>query len=221
MIAGDHETVYAAIVDAAAGRPRILVGIAGPPGVGKSTLSEQLCRRLNDDGHAAAIVPMDGFHLDNTTLKKHGLLHRKGAPETFDAAGFVALVETLRTAQAPVAIPVFDRQADRVREAAETVDTSCRIVLVEGNYLLLDQAPWTQLPPLFDLSILVAAPPDILRARLIRRWLDTGLDRRKAEERAGGNDIPNATLVLEQSTQADLVLASGTVDEAAGMRSTQ
>jgi pantothenate kinase len=207
MIAGSLEAVYASVIDAAAGQQRILVGIAGPPGAGKSTLSSLLCRRLNDTGHLSAIVPMDGFHLDNSTLRERGLLDRKGAPETFDARGFITLAQRLRDNRAPIAIPVFDREADCVHQAKELVAAECKVVLLEGNYLLLDRPPWTELPALLDLSILVTAPKMVLQERLIQRWLDLGHGRRTAEERANGNDIPNATLVLNQSNPADISCA--------------
>lgn len=207
MMVGSYDSIYASIIRTLAGhQPRIMIGIAGPPGVGKSTLSSQLCKQLNLDGYPAAIVQMDGFHLDNSILRERGLLHRKGAPETFDAEGFVALARTLRAGNVPVAIPDFDREADQVREAVETIAAACKVVLLEGNYLLLDRQPWTQLQSLFDLSVFVKASPQILRERLIQRWLDLGHDRNDAEQRANGNDIPNANLVLDHSVPADFTL---------------
>lgn len=201
------DRAYASIIDALGDRSRILVAIAGPPGAGKSTLSAQLSRRLIDGGHTAAIVPMDGFHLDNATLRERGLLHRKGAPETFDVDGFISLALTLRAGGAAVAVPHFDRDADEVCEAADTIDVGCEVLLLEGNYLLLDRLPWKRLQTLFDLSVFVKAPEPVLRQRLVQRWLDLGHDRQYAERRAKENDIPNATLVLEHSDSADLTLS--------------
>ena len=171
MIAVSIDTVGGAIVDAVAGRNRILVGIAGPPGAGKSTLSSSLLDWLNQAGHRTAIVPMDGFHLDNSVLLERGLLDRKGAPETFDVDGFIALVETLRGGSGTVAVPVFDRNADKVRDAGEMVPETCTIVLLEGNYLLLDRTPWTRLVTLMDLTVFVTTSPKTLRQRLVQRWL--------------------------------------------------
>lgn len=207
---------YASIIHELGNRPRILVAIAGPPGAGKSTLSSQICRRLDRDGHRAAIVPMDGFHLDNAILRDRNLLHRKGAPETFDAGGFVELVRDLRAGNTPVAVPEFDRESDRVKEAAMSIAPACRVVLLEGNYLLLDRQPWTQLQSLFDLSVFIKAPEPVLRRRLIQRWLDLGHAPHDAERRANGNDIPNATLVLEHSVPADVTLVFESGDEAVG-----
>ncbi|MCP4319067.1 MAG: AAA family ATPase [Hyphomicrobiales bacterium] len=187
------------------GRKRSIIAIAGPPGVGKSTLSSRLCRQLVAGGHSAAIVQMDGFHLDNATLKTNGLLDKKGAPETFDAPGFVSLIADLRANVSNVSVPEFDRDTDSVRSDAAIVDMDCRFVLVEGNYLLLDSAPWTNLQPLFDCRIFMTAEMNELRERLVSRWLMHGYDSDDAEAKAFGNDIPNAERVLVHSVPADVV----------------
>jgi fructokinase len=184
---------------------RLRVAVAGPPGAGKSTLAAALVDRLNRDGPVAALVPMDGFHLDNAILDARGLRARKGAPETFDALGVLRMVE--RLARDPeVVIPGFDRARDIAIAGAAVVGPEARIAVVEGNYLLLDEAPWRDLRPLWDLSVLLSPPVDVLRARLIDRWLAHGLDPAAAEARAMGNDIPNALRVIEGSFGADLVL---------------
>jgi fructokinase len=182
--------------------PRLRIAIAGPPGAGKSTFAAALVERL---GPAAALVPMDGFHLDNAVLSARGLLARKGAPETFDALGFVRMVERLGQ-DADVVIPGFDRARDIAVAGAAVVGADARIAVVEGNYLLLDREPWAQLAPLWDLSVMIAPPEAVLEARLVRRWIDHGLPETDATARARGNDMANARTVLSHSHAADAVL---------------
>jgi pantothenate kinase len=183
----------------AEGRERVLVGIAGPPGVGKSTLSERLAAGL---GREAVVVPMDGFHLDNAILERRGLKSRKGAPETFDATGFVAMLKRLRDIEEETMIPVFDRNADLARAAGRGVRKDHRILIIEGNYLLLRQTPWNEVGVLLDLTVLLKTDLKELESRLIRRWLDQGLSPRAAADRARGNDLANAELVLSHSAPA-------------------
>ena len=188
---------------------RLIVAIAGPPGAGKSTISEQLRVALNKGEDAPSIVvPMDGFHLDDVILDQRGLRSRKGSPPTFDCAGFAALLERLKHAREEVFIPVFDRSLELSRAAASVVGPEHRVLLVEGNYLLLDQEPWSRLAPFFDMTIRLDVPFPVLERRLIDRWLSFGFDEETARSRAFSNDIPNARLVVEQSRQADFVVVS-------------
>ncbi|MFY0690989.1 MAG: nucleoside triphosphate hydrolase [Paracoccaceae bacterium] len=187
------------------GRERILVGIAGPPGSGKSTLAAGLAAQL---GPLAAVLPMDGFHLDNAQLRQMGLLHRKGAPETFDAAGFVALLGKVRRDGA-VSYPTFDRDADRTIPDGGHIGKDTRIVLVEGNYLLLNTPPWSDLAGLFDLTVRLDVDHEELEARLVARWRDHGLPAPQARARASGNDMRNVKFVLENSLPPDFTLQTG------------
>jgi fructokinase len=193
-----------AVVAAHRGPGRVLVAISGPPGAGKSTLAEALAAQI--DG--AAVVPMDGFHLDNTILEARGLLARKGAPETFDAAGFVALIARLLQ-EDEVVIPVFDRGRDLAVAGARVIGPAQKILLVEGNYLLLNEAPWSALRRYWAATIGIDVPIEALEARLIQRWRDHGLSDAAARARAMGNDIPNARRVVEGAKPADLVIRQG------------
>lgn len=188
----------------AAGRGRFITALAGPPGAGKSTLAEALAAAL---GEGARVVPMDGFHLDNRVLETRGLLPRKGCPESFDAAGFVHLLRRLRDG-GEVVIPTFDRRLDLARAGGDVVRPEDRLLIVEGNYLLLDEAPWTDARPLFDLTIALDVPEPELERRLIRRWLDHGFAPDQARDKALSNDIPNARRVLRESAPAEIVIRS-------------
>ncbi len=198
------------ILEQSRGRNRYLAGIAGPPGAGKSTLAALLLERLISQGAAAKIVPMDGFHLDNAELDRLGLRSRKGAPNTFDALGFVELVKDLRSCTKAVSLPGFDRQQDRVLEDHDNISVDQQILLVEGNYLLLKTAPWNQLKPFFDLSVFINPGEEELKKRLIQRWLDNNHTHAQAVERAHSNDIPNAKFVLKHSDNADILLDTPT-----------
>jgi len=195
------DEIAALIASAAKQQPRFIVAIAGPPGAGKSTLAEKLLIALDNMGEHAAIIPMDGFHLDNAILEKRGLLARKGSPQTFDADGFVSLVQRLAdpARHGDVVIPVFDRSRDIAIAGAQVVSTGAQILLCEGNYLLLDEDPWVALQDVWDHTIFIDPGLDVIEQRLIKRWLDHGLDREMATSRALENDIPNARYVAEHS----------------------
>ena len=186
------------------GQDRKLIAIAGAPGSGKSTLAEDLAHQL---GPTAAVMPMDGFHLDNDTLHAMDLFHRKGAPETFDADGFVALIKRLR-GEDTVPYPTFDRDADRTVRDGGQINETTRIVLVEGNYLLLNQSPWDSLAGLFDMTVRLVVDHETLAARLITRWIDHGLNPENARDRALGNDMVNVRYVDAHSFDPDYVIRS-------------
>jgi pantothenate kinase len=156
----------------------------------------------------AALVPMDGYHYDNAVLEARGLLKVKGAPATFNADGLASDLQRIRTGDRDVAVPVFDRDEDLAHANASIVAASARIVLVEGNYLLLDEEPWRGMARLFDLTVMLTAPFAELERRLVQRWLDQGLPPQAARERALGNDIPNARIVVDRSRKAGIEVAT-------------
>lgn len=187
---------------------RIIIAIAGPPGSGKSTLAELLVPLINEKTNtdAATILPMDGFHLDNSILDERNIRDRKGAPHTFDAEGFLELVKRIATTDASVVVPVFDRHLDLARAGARVIQTSSNIIIVEGNYLLLNQQPWTALHSLFDYRLYLDVPETTLAERLTQRWLDHGHTAEEALARAESNDLPNARLVVSKRLDADEVI---------------
>ena len=190
---------------------RLIVALAGPPGSGKSTLAESVAEGLDaDDPGCAAILPMDGFHYDDRYLIPAGLRPRKGAPETFDVGGLRHMLLRLKTRDEDhVAAPVFDRQLEIARAGARLIAKATRIILVEGNYLLLRRPPWSDLAPLFDVSVLVETPDHVLRERLAARWRGYDLTPDEIAEKLDGNDLPNGRLVMSESAEPDFRVTSG------------
>lgn len=183
----------------------LLVAISGPPGAGKSTLAAKLARRLNDQKCTTDVLAMDGFHLDNRLLEQRGLLQRKGAPETFDAEGFLSVVERLRRG-ADVIVPDFVRERDLSIAGARAVSATNDVIIIEGNYLLFDETPWRRLQQNWDLSVWLDVVEADLRPRLIHRWLRQNLSSVVATRRAEQNDLPNARRVKAAALPADIVL---------------
>jgi pantothenate kinase len=183
------------------GADRYVFGIAGPPGSGKSTLAAQLGAALD-----APVVAMDGFHLPNDVLRARGLLAVKGAPDTFDALGFLALVRALRNANDTVRCPAFDRTIDAPVADQVSVAPGDVVVVVEGNYLLLDQAPWASLAGIFDAIAYLDVPGDVRRERLIARHVEFGRDRADAVDFVHRSDEANALLVEASRMRADLIV---------------
>lgn len=180
---------------------RRLVALAGPPGAGKSTAADALAGVLP----SAMVLPMDGYHYDDAVLRARGLLPRKGAPETFDVGGLAHMLGRLRRAdEAEVAVPVFDRRLEVSRGSARIVPRAVRVIVVEGNWLLLDRAPWDALRPRFDLTVWLDVDMAEIERRLRRRW--EGLAPEAMAAKMEGNDLPNARAALEGSAPADVVL---------------
>lgn len=190
---------------------RVLCAIAGAPASGKSTVAEALVERLNaHEPGAAALLPMDGFHYDDLYLRPAGLRPRKGAPETFDVGGFRHMLMRLRANdEAAVAVPVFDRDIEIARAGARLIPQSARVIVVEGNYLLLARPPWDTLRALFDVTVLLDVSEDELRERLTRRWAHYALTPEEIAWKLDGNDLPNGRVVREESAPADFRIVPG------------
>ncbi|MBY5924863.1 nucleoside triphosphate hydrolase [Halomonas denitrificans] len=187
------------------GKDRFIVALAGPPGAGKSFRSAWLARQLNERlPGIAEVVPMDGYHYDNAVLEPMGLLALKGAPETFDVEGLRHDLTRLKRADRPVAVPVFDRPLDLARAGARVITPHHRLLIVEGNYLLLDHGPWQALQDFFDFSLFLEVDDSELERRLIERWIGMGQDPSGAIAKARDKDMLNARLIKTRSRRADL-----------------
>lgn len=187
---------------------RTLVAIAGAPGSGKSTLAEALVAALNaaQEG-SAALLPMDGFHFDDAVLAARGDLPRKGAPHTFDVGGLDHALARLRARDEDfVAVPVFDRGLEIARAGARLIPRAVPVIVAEGNYLLLDRAPWDRLARHFDLTVRLDLAEAVLRDRLARRWQGYGLDPAAITAKLEENDLPNGRTVATGSRPADYVI---------------
>jgi pantothenate kinase len=188
---------------AAHGQRRIL-GLVGAPGSGKSTLAEQILEALPG---RAVIVPMDGFHLANVELERLGRASRKGAEDTFDSAGYVALLNRLRAPRhgETVYAPAFRREIEEPIAGAIPVSPDVPLVITEGNYLLLEHGHWKAVRPLLDEAWYVDVDPELRRQRLVARHVRFGRSEDAARDWVEKTDEPNAVLIESTRHRADLV----------------
>jgi pantothenate kinase len=195
----------------AAGGKRVIAALAGAPGSGKSTLADKLVGKLNGRKPGlAAVLPMDGYHYDDLHLVPAGLRPRKGAPMTFDVGGLYHTLKRLHDRdEDEVAVPVFDRKIEIARAGARLIPRDVPVIVVEGNWLLLNQSPWDRLRPMFDLTVMVEVPEHVLRARLRGRWERLGLSEAEIVEKLEENDLPNGRWVRDGSIPADHVIRNG------------
>lgn len=196
---------------------RRLLGIAGPPGAGKSTLAhwaETTLRERHPEGSPLiAQVPMDGFHLSNAVLADRGLSHRKGAPETFDVAGYLGLLRAIRAEPyRDHAAPAYSRELHEPVPGAHRIPPSVRLVISEGNYLLGGVEGWAGVREVFDEVWFLTEDPEVTRERLIARQLAGGLSPEAAQEWVDRSDMANTKVVNARKDTADVIvdLAPGT-----------
>jgi pantothenate kinase len=187
-----------------AARPgRALLGITGTPGAGKSMLAAVIAARVP----GTVVVPMDGFHRTTADLTSRGWVTERGTPRTFDAAAFVVLLRELRTGRDARA-PNFDRSREEPVPKAIDVPATAPLVVVEGNYLLLDVPPWTEVAALLDETWFVEVPEEVRLARLIDRHVEFGRNRIESTTRARtGSDAANARLVAATRARADWIVS--------------
>jgi pantothenate kinase len=184
---------------------RILIGIVGKPGAGKSTLSAYLLKELQSP--EITVVPMDGYHFSNAVLQKLGRAERKGAPDTFDAAGFAALLKRIRYENsADIYYPIFDRAIEESIAAQGVVTTETKVVIVEGNYLLHDIGDWKEVAGLLDEIWFVDVDDEIRLQRLIARHIAYGKTPVQAEAWSRGSDEVNAKIIEQTRSRADAVI---------------
>jgi pantothenate kinase len=181
---------------AAGGR---VLGIAGPPGSGKSTMADRL---LHHFGSRAALLPMDGYHFANEELVRMGLAHCKGAPETFDVQGYIDTLQRVRRRDHDVLAPRFHREIEEPVAGAIRIATDADLVITEGNYLLLAQGPWAGVAPLLDERWLLRPDDAVRRARLVARHEAHGRSPVEARSWVDEVDEPNAQLVIAHSGRA-------------------
>ncbi len=188
---------------------RVILGIAAGPGAGKSTLAQALQQQFSAQ---CQYLPMDGFHLANRELERLGLRHCKGAPDTFDSAGFVNLLRRVRTQSASttetIYAPDFDRGLEESIAGSLPVTADKPLVITEGNYLLLDEGPWAGVRALLDEAWFLDLDPAVRYRRLLERHMRYGRSEQAARDWIASTDEPNAIRIDATRHQADWVLDS-------------
>ncbi len=188
---------------------RVAVGLAGGPGTGKSTLAAELVTMLNAvHPGSSALVPMDGFHMKHAKLEAMGQTGYKGAPHTFEGAEFVNFLHRLKSATSAVSGPGYSRKIEDTVDDAFTIQPEVRVLVVEGNYLLLTDGPWAGVKALLDYSVFIDVPRELVKARLLKRHGEEGLfteERNRAHTER--NDLPNYDLVSLSQDRADVVIS--------------
>lgn len=186
---------------------RVLLGIAGEPGAGKSTLAADLCQALPTG--TAVVVPLDGFHLSAAVLRQRGTSDRKGAPDTFDVAGYRMLLRRLRDGVDDVVYaPAYVRELEEPIAAAVPIPSDIPVVVTEGNYLLADDPQWSSARRLLDEVWYLDLDRTVRQARLIQRHVQFGKAPQAAEAWTRGSDERNAAYIRTSRHNADLVITT-------------
>ena len=186
-------------------KKRYFLALSGPPASGKSTISEKLTNDLNKKGYKTSTLQMDGFHYDDQILKEKKLLLKKGAPETFDVMGLINFLSRLYKEE-EVAIPIFDRSLELSRSSAAIISKNTKVIIVEGNYILLNNYPWKELHKFFNSTVIINCEEKVLEQRLIERWEKFNLPKDEIKEKVYKNDLPNGVSVLKNSIKTDYIL---------------
>ena len=185
--------------------PRIIIGLVGKPGAGKSTLSSYLLKKLPKE--TTALVPMDGFHLSNAQLNKLGRIDRKGAPDTFDSHGYVDLLRRIKTDTSnDIYFPIFHRDIEESIAAEGVIHPHTSLILTEGNYLLLESDGWSQVAETLTESWFLDVDNDRRMARLVARHIKYGKSPEAAHDWANGTDERNAQLIERTRVNSDVII---------------
>jgi len=185
-------------------RPRCLIGIAGGPGAGKSTLAARLVAALNAEASRAAVLQMDGFHLTNAELAHAGLVGVKGAIDTFDSAALLLTTQKAANGER-LSAPIYSRSLHDVMPGQVAIGEET-IVLIEGNYILVERPVWNQVRAAFDLKLFLDTNWPTCRARLIERYLNAGREQDEIEARVDSVDLTNYALAQDSKQFADLII---------------
>lgn len=193
-----QKNIITSILDLPLRQGRRFVAIVGPPASGKSTLANELQKQIS----GSCVVPMDGFHLSNEELEEAGLSDRKGSPDTFDVGGLELVLEKI-LGGGNVMFPTFDRSLDCVIQNGGMVKSKDHTILVEGNYLILNEGPWKKISSHWDFSIMLDVSQEIIEKRLLERWAVNGFNADQAAFKTKNNDLPNAMIVKNNSLEAN------------------
>tara|TARA_B100001123_G_C14977553_1_gene894232 strand:+ start:156 stop:797 length:642 start_codon:yes stop_codon:yes gene_type:complete len=189
-------------------KKRIIIGIAGPCCSGKSTFSSELNTYLlrNYKNQNSKVVMMDGFHFDNSILRQRKLISKKGEPITFDSEAFLDLVKKIKKKHnSHITFPIFDRKLDLSRSSADSMNKSNRVIIIEGNYLLLKKSPWKKLKQYIDFFVFLKVDKNILKDRIQKRWKYYGLSKNAIQKKVK-NDMNLVNITSKKSAKADIII---------------